>query len=107
MRDGARNRTCNGGELARLSGVTVRALHYYDAVGLPKPASVGENGYGRYGREELLRLQQILFHRELGLSAAVGAGLHGTGRTLRQPSRFRGAILRGSSRGSPRGWARR
>ena len=32
-----------------------------------KPAQVGENGYRYYGREELLRLQQILFHRELEL----------------------------------------
>ena len=54
-------------EVAKLSGVTVRALHHYDQVGLLKPAQVGENGYRYYGREELLRLQQILFHRELEL----------------------------------------
>ena len=54
-------------EVAKLSGVTVRALHHYDQVGLLKPARVGENGYRYYGREELLRLQQILFHRELEL----------------------------------------
>ena len=54
-------------QVARLSGVTVRALHHYDQVGLLKPAQVGENGYRYYGREELLRLQQILFHRELEL----------------------------------------
>ena len=51
--------------LARLSGVSVRALHHYDQIGLLKPACVGENGYRYYGREEMLRLQQILFHREL------------------------------------------
>jgi len=51
--------------LARLSGVSVRALHHYDQIGLLKPASVGRNGYRYYGREEMLRLQQILFHREL------------------------------------------
>lgn len=50
-------------ELARLSGVSARTLHHYDAVGLLKPAFVGRNGYRYYGREELLRLQQILFHR--------------------------------------------
>ena len=55
-------------EMARLSGVSVRALHYYDDLGLLKPASLGANGYRYYGREELLRLQQILFHRELGLA---------------------------------------
>jgi len=53
-------------EVARLSGVSVRTLHHYDEIGLLKPGSVGANGYRYYGREELLRLQQILFHRELG-----------------------------------------
>jgi DNA-binding transcriptional MerR regulator len=54
-------------QLARLSGVSVRTLHHYDAIGLLKPASTGENRYRYYGREELLRLQDILFHRELGV----------------------------------------
>src|SRR3954466_5289569 len=54
-------------QLARLSGVSVRTLHHYDEIGLLKPASVGANGYRYYGREELLRLQRILFHRELGV----------------------------------------
>ena len=54
-------------QVARLSGVSVRTLHHYDEIGLLKPANVGSNGYRYYGREELLRLQQILFHRELGL----------------------------------------
>jgi MerR family transcriptional regulator, thiopeptide resistance regulator len=55
-------------QVARLSGVSVRTLHHYDEVGLLKPASIGENGYRYYGQDELLRLQQILFHRELGFS---------------------------------------
>ena len=55
-------------QVATLSGVSVRALHHYDEIGLLKPAFIGANGYRYYGREELLRLQQILFHRELGLS---------------------------------------
>jgi DNA-binding transcriptional MerR regulator len=54
-------------EVARLSGVSVRTLHHYDEVGLLKPATVGVNGYRYYGQDELLRLQQILFHREIGL----------------------------------------
>jgi DNA-binding transcriptional MerR regulator len=54
-------------QLARLSGVSVRTLHYYDQIGLLSPAQVGANGYRYYGREQLLRLQQILLHRELGL----------------------------------------
>ena len=54
-------------QLARLSGVSVRTLHHYDEIGLLGPAFVGENRYRYYGREELLRLQDILFHRELGV----------------------------------------
>jgi MerR family transcriptional regulator, thiopeptide resistance regulator len=54
-------------QLAKLSGVSVRTLHYYDEIGLLKPAEIGANGYRYYGRQELLRLQQILLHRELGL----------------------------------------
>ena len=54
-------------QLAAISGVTVRTLHHYDEIGLLTPASVGANGYRYYGREELLRLQRILFHRELGV----------------------------------------
>jgi DNA-binding transcriptional MerR regulator len=54
-------------QLAAISGVTVRTLHHYDEIGLLKPASVGANGYRYYGRAELLRLQRILFHRELGV----------------------------------------
>ena len=53
-------------QLAAISGVTVRTLHHYDEIGLLKPAHIGENGYRYYGRKELLRLQRILFHRELG-----------------------------------------
>jgi DNA-binding transcriptional MerR regulator len=52
--------------VAKLSGVSVRTLHHYDEIGLLKPDSVGANGYRYYGQDELLRLQQILFHRELG-----------------------------------------
>jgi len=54
-------------QLSRLAGVTPRTLHHYDAIGLLKPSSVGENGYRYYGEESLLRLQQILFYRELDL----------------------------------------
>lgn len=54
-------------QVAKLSGVSVRALHHYDEIGLLKPASIGRNGYRYYGRDELLRLQQILLHRELDI----------------------------------------
>ncbi|MEQ8294743.1 MAG: MerR family transcriptional regulator [Roseovarius sp.] len=55
-------------EVAALAGISVRALHHYHEIGLLHPAYVGENGYRYYTREELLRLQQILIHRELGIS---------------------------------------
>jgi DNA-binding transcriptional MerR regulator len=45
--------------------VSVRTLHHYDALGLLRPSSVGANGYRYYRRADLLRLQQILFYREL------------------------------------------
>ncbi len=53
-------------KLAQISGVTVRTLHFYDQVGLLKPAYHGPNGYRFYEQEQLLMLQQILFFRELG-----------------------------------------
>src|SRR5262245_63212196 len=53
-------------ELAQLSGVSVRTLHFYDEIGLLKPARVGQNQYRYYEEEQLLALQQVLFFRELG-----------------------------------------
>lgn len=52
-------------ELSALAKVSVRTLHHYDQVGLLKPESRSEAGYRYYGKKELLRLQQILFYREL------------------------------------------
>lgn len=54
-------------EVAAMAHVSVRTLHHYHEIGLLRPAYVGENGYRYYGRDELLRLQQILIHRELGI----------------------------------------
>lgn len=54
-------------QVARASGVTARTLRYYDEIGLLRPARVGANGYRYYERDQLLRLQQILLYRELGL----------------------------------------
>lgn len=62
-------------QVARISGVSVRALHHYDEIGLLKPAHTGPNRYRYYGREELLRLQQILIHRELGIPLAQIAAI--------------------------------
>ncbi|AHH18800.1 putative transcriptional regulator [Nocardia nova SH22a] len=55
-------------EVARISGVTARTLRHYDDIGLLPPARVGANGYRYYDDEQLLRLQQILVLRELGLN---------------------------------------
>jgi MerR family transcriptional regulator, thiopeptide resistance regulator len=54
-------------QLSRLAGVTPRTLHHYDAIGLLRPSRVGQNGYRYYDEPALLRLQQILFYRELDL----------------------------------------
>lgn len=54
-------------QVARMSKVTSRTLRHYDEIGLLPPAWVGANGYRYYEREQLLRLQQILVMRELGV----------------------------------------
>ena len=53
-------------QVAVLSGVSRRTLHFYDEAGLLKPAYHGRNGYRYYEEPQLLVLQQILFYRELG-----------------------------------------
>ena len=54
------------GEFAKLASVSVRTLHYYDEIGLLKPAFVDEqNGYRFYDENSLERMQEILFYREL------------------------------------------
>ena len=54
-------------KLAKLAGVTGRTLRYYDEIGILKPARMTASGYRIYGQEEVDRLQQILFYRELEL----------------------------------------
>jgi DNA-binding transcriptional MerR regulator len=75
-------------EVARMSGVTTRTLRHYDAIGLLRPAYVQPSGQRFYETPELLRLQQILLLRELGvgladIAAAIGSG-PGTLAALRQ-----------------------
>jgi len=53
-------------KLAKLSGVSIRTLRFYDAIGLLKPAFYGTNNYRYYDEEQILILQQILFYREIG-----------------------------------------
>ena len=52
-------------QMAERTGVTIRALRYYDKIGLLPPGAVSPAGYRLYGPAELERLQQILFFREL------------------------------------------
>lgn len=57
-------------QLSDMAGISVRTLHYYDQIGLLHPERTGENGYRYYGEASLLRLQQILFFRELDFPLA-------------------------------------
>ena len=53
-------------EFAEFTGVSVRTLHYYDEIGLLKPARIDKTtGYRFYDENSLLRMQEILFYREL------------------------------------------
>ena len=53
------------GEVSRMTGLSVRALHHYDAIGLLHPTLVSESGYRSYDDAALARLQRILLYREL------------------------------------------
>ncbi|OWA37923.1 MerR family transcriptional regulator [Saccharibacillus sp. O16] len=53
-------------DAAKLAGISIRTLHHYDEVGLLKPQNLSEAGYRLYTTDDLERLQQILFFRELG-----------------------------------------
>ena len=55
-------------EVSKLTGVSVRTLHYYDEIGLLHPAVMTDAGYRMYDDTSLERLQQILLFRELEFS---------------------------------------
>lgn len=76
-------------QLSRLSGVTTRALRWYDKLGLLTPSGRTEGGYRRYGRLEVDRLQDILYYRALGVELARVKEI------LDNPSYDRLAVLRG------------
>ena len=63
-----RSRTYQVRDVARLTGVSIRTLHHYDSIGLLVPSGRTPAGYRLYVEADLLRLQQILIGRELGLS---------------------------------------
>ena len=56
------------GRVAALTGLTVRALHHYDDIGLVSPSMRSAAGYRLYSGEDLRRLQQVLVFRELGFA---------------------------------------
>jgi len=62
-----RSRTYQVKDVARITGVSIRTLHHYDAIGLLVPGARTAAGYRLYTGADLLRLQQILIGRELGL----------------------------------------
>ena len=56
-------------EVAKLTGITARTLHYYDEIGLLKPSIITEAKYRQYTDDDLTRLQEILFFREVGFAS--------------------------------------
>lgn len=56
--------------LAKLAGVSVRTLHHYDQIGLLRPSTRTAAGYRLYGEDDLARLQQVLFFKELDFRLA-------------------------------------
>ena len=60
--------TMKVGELAKRTGLSVRALHHYDAIGLLAPSQRSDAGYRLYTERDIARLQQIASLRQLGLS---------------------------------------
>ena len=53
-------------QVARLTGISIRTLQYYDEIGLLKPSKLTTAGYRMYDDDALQTLQQILFFKELG-----------------------------------------
>jgi DNA-binding transcriptional MerR regulator len=54
-------------QIGTMAGISNRTLHHYDAIGLLQPTKSEANGYRQYSDADLIRLQQILFYRELGM----------------------------------------
>jgi len=83
------------GEVAALTGVTVRTLHHYDRIGLLRPSAYSGGRQRRYAEPDLLRLQQILTLRGLGFSLRqIGALLERPDFDLTASLRIQRAALR-------------
>ncbi|MDQ1814109.1 MerR family transcriptional regulator [Massilia sp. CCM 9210] len=71
------------GELAKRSGLTVRALHHYDSIGLLSPSARSDAGYRLYNRDDIARLHQVQALRRFGVSLAdIGTFLANPGASL-------------------------
>ena len=87
-------------QIARRTGITVRALHHYEAEGLIAPARRSDAGYRLYGGDELTRLQHIVSLKSLGFSLAeirdcLDANAPSLAEALsRQVDRLRSGIVR-------------
>ena len=62
-------------EVAKLTGITIRALHYYDEIGLLEPTKADKTKYRLYSENDLEKLRQILFYREVGFSLKRDQGI--------------------------------
>lgn len=68
------------GELAARAGLTVRALHHYDSIGLLTPSARSDAGYRLYDRDDVARLHRIQALRKFGMALAdIGAYLDSPG----------------------------
>lgn len=74
-------------EICNISGVSIRTLHHYDAIGILKPTEVTESNYRLYDEKALERLQMIMLFKELGFS------LKEIGKILDAPDFDRNRIL--------------
>jgi DNA-binding transcriptional MerR regulator len=73
------------GDLAQRTGVSIRTLHHYDAIGILTPSGRSQSGHRLYGRADILRLQQIILLRQIGLSLdQVRAAMSRTDADLRR-----------------------
>ena len=66
-------------EVSKLTGISIRTLHWYDKIGLLKPTEVTDAGYRLYDEDALEKLQQILFYRELEFSLKDIRGMLNSG----------------------------
>src|ERR1041384_282559 len=82
------------GELSRLTGLTVRALHHYDEIGLVRPSQRTTAGYRLYDEADALRLQQVMVLRELGVPLdQIGAAIDASADRAALLRRHRAALV--------------